>query len=68
MAKLDTVSIDIKIEPLSKVVCTEVACRHNLSGDDCCNLKHILIEVGGRCGSRVIKNCGCTSSLEGDSK
>ena len=49
------ISISLEIEPIVKLVCEELHCRHNLAnrpgGFLACELKHLRIAVGGTCAS-----------------
>jgi hypothetical protein len=63
MAKLEIDPIKFEIEPLVKLVCMEFRCVHNLAnwvGDPqaACNLKKLIIERHGKCGSMKLKENG----------
>jgi hypothetical protein len=52
MARLNDIMIKIEIEPLVKLTCNAINCRHNLArkeGGHHCNFKHVVLMEGGRC-------------------
>jgi hypothetical protein len=54
MAAMGNIEIIFDIEPVCKVVCVAVTCRHNLmqlNHSVHCNLKHIDLDDTGRCNS-----------------
>lgn len=54
------IDIAIDLDPIVNVICTAELCKYNLInharvGQLSCNLKHIILDDGGRCSQFVTK-------------
>lgn len=59
MARASNISVKFEIEPICKVTCLMISCRHNLSdkGWLCCDLKNIEIGRVGICKQMEVDEC-----------